>query len=545
MRINQEIVPFPINLKGLQKSDPVVLPVLRKQTENQIRSIYSYAKINFINPEYFSFNIWNLQKLCESEKKPAFLDIQLCRKLYLDYSNFEIDPVFSYKPRKNLQKKPLNEQLPPENISVSEKHENNDSLSINSDSIVISEKSVNEHNSTISCTCVIKEEKISDPPTAEVLNMTESSSDVKISTLTPKITLEKWESVEKHGDALEWLRNSEFLVNLNCEKASEQSKISLLINAISNIDLKTKIIQDLNECEKQDQTLTKLNEIVEKNTRRDCITYRKILKTIKYDSDQTLMELYSQIKRLVQKSMDMDPTKEKSSIEKLAISFFIEKLPKNIKQQLQTADFNDAESLVEKTEKIRSFQKLFLPSDENSSEVNLIRNKNVGKSENQRNGHQRNTQNQNFTRGNNNLNTNSGCFNCGDLNHIARNCPKPRQGRNQRTQNFHRNSNSHYDNRQTSRYQDRNSNYHRNNNQQNFQNNRNSGNFRHNGSNRNDYHQNIVCEYCGMKNHNYTNCRNLAGMIARGKVSPNWEPPRALPVNTEGGRAPVQNPLFK
>ena len=172
--------------------------------------------------------------------------------------------------------------------------------------------------------------------------------------------MEKLVSMEESGDCMDWLTNSIFLINLNAKSAPSGQKVSLILNAITNRNLKAKAIADFGKLAEEEQTLEKLKDIIGKHTVKDQLTYRKLLKGLKYDGNIPMLELYSKIYHLIYHSMGLNPKTDENSINKLTAQWFLEKIPKQIVQQMQDASFDEGESLAIKAEKIRSFQKIFL-----------------------------------------------------------------------------------------------------------------------------------------------------------------------------------------
>ena len=420
-------------------------------------------------------------------------------------------------------------------------------------------------------------------------------------TSSPKLNLQPWSSHEQDGCANEWLKNSIFLVNLNSKGATDATKMSIILNAIKNIDLKSKLITDLESLVDSEQTLEKLKTLVEKNTQKDEVTYRNLLKNLTYDPETPMAELYSKILRLVSKSMSLDMKSDKNSIEKLSISWFLEKIPRTVKAQMQDASFEDGEKIVESAEKIRSFQKLFL-NDENKEINNLKKSENLNTSENSklfenlkstdnqnqgrydnnsyyRNGGLRDNNQRDNNFYDNNFYDNNFCDNnFHDNNYHDNNVYDNNfSDNNYRDNHFYDNSyrdNSYHDknyhDNYRSDYDSRGNNqdfYHNNNQQNNFQQNNyypqnnansynNDQNYHQNYENRynnyqnyNNSRRNCICEYCGKIGHTWLNCYQLKGMISRGKISPNWEPPKPNEPNKNDDKpsdtGKTGNPLFQ
>ena len=180
-----------------------------------------------------------------------------------------------------------------------------------------------------------------------------NSSDEEI-----EMKLAVWQSLEKSGCPADWLRNSLYIIKLNNKELDEKKQVALLLMAIQNQELKSKLI---NECSKlEEATMEKFKNIFNKNTTKDVVTYRRLLKNLRYSADNNMHEFYQKIYRLVQKSMNLDPETDDASITKLAAQEFMEKIPKDISKNMRTVNFADGIKVAEQAEKIRSFNQLYL-----------------------------------------------------------------------------------------------------------------------------------------------------------------------------------------
>ena len=586
---DEELYPLPINLKIFKRTFVAAFYNFTQTDPSKIRSLHSIAKLKFLRPESFQLTNWSLQSFLGDKDFPEFFDRSNVSKFCTDFNNDEFEPILKFsKKAKNLKSEPKAPEKS-KKADQTQKPENFDNIS--TDSSLFEEGSfISEFSeSFINLDKIEKSEPDINPqgpfePKIEIerkkiLNDTEIVISNPIMSTAPKLNLQTWNSLEEDGCANEWLKNSIFLVNLNSKGATDATKMSLILKAIKNNDLKTKLITDLECLVATDQTLDKLKTLVEKNTQKDEVTYRNLLKNLKYDPEVPMAELYSKILRLVSKSMSLDMTTDKNSIEKLAISWFLEKIPRSVKSQMQDASFEDGEKVVESAEKIRSFQKLFLSEDD--KQINTIKKAEMSKtSENSKTSDNQTTKSRdtnNFEHNNRNNRYNN--RNDNNRNHYQNNRNGGQRYNNQRDNNYRDNSrrdygsrdnrynnggnrysnnNQGYNNNSRNNYQ-QNSNYSQNNAQNNRfqQNSQNYGNNRQNSGNNhenNNYHGNyrITCEFCGAVGHTWQDCRTLRGMISRCKVSPNWEPPKAIESNPNGGRASetgqtgqTGNPLFK
>ena len=534
-RKNGRLYPIPVILRKFKADWIIAYHSFKSVKEEKVRSFHSIAKLYYLQGEYFKLDSWGLQKFLSATDFPSFFDKKYCEDFCLN-SKSTVEPILSYSPRNNTStpKSLKKEPAKPEEYSET------DSLSVDSFNPSTAEfatKTIHDTETPTEKTENLKNDIIIDEIKSEPKKMTTPNLTI------PKLQLQTWENLEKDGCCLEWFRNSKFLVNLNAKSASDGSKISLILNAIKNTDLKGKIITDLEELEESEQTLTALETAIEKNTARDAITYRKLLKKLEYNAEEPMAELYSKITRLVQKSMSLDPKTEKTSIEKLSTSWFLEKIPKAIKQQMQTASFTEGSEIVPNAEKIRSFQRLFLSGDA-EKQVNLVQKNDHPKTDEQKTSRKFNPQAPN-TRDSGKRGPK--CYNCQEYGHISRNCPRKDTSERPHHNQEHYSHGNVYDSSQShhNRYY-RNGNNHHDSRRSNW----NQNDWPHQNERKNvqeNTRRNVICDYCGRNGHVWANCYMLQGMIQRGKVSPNWAPPKAIEQRpNQGGRAPNDaNPLFK
>ena len=600
---DEELYPLPINLKIFKRTFVAAFYNFTQTDPSKIRSLHSIAKLKYLKPESFQLTHWSLQSFLGEKDFPAFFDKANVSKFCTQFNHADYEPILKFS-KKSLEKsKDLkSEPKAPEKPKKSEKpqnQENFDNLSTESSVSLFEEQSsfITEFSESVINLDITEkvepdinsqaafQQKI-DIEKKKSSNSTKTEISDSIMSAPPKLNLQTWTSLEQDGCANEWLKNSIFLVNLNAKDATDATKMSLILNAIKNTDLKSKLITDLECLEDKEQTLVKLKSLVEKNTQKDEVTYRNLLKNLKYDPEVPMAELYSKVLRLVSKSMSLDMTTDKNSIEKLAISWFLEKIPRAVKSQMQDASFEDGEKLVESAEKIRSFQKLFLGEDD--KQINAIKKSdtektsgNLKSSDNQtakskdtNNFEHNNRNNRNNNRYDNNRNNYQNNRNGGQRDNTYRdnnyrdnnyrdnsyrdNGRRDYGSRDNRYNNGNRYSNNNhgFNNNSRNNYH-QNSSYSQNSNYRNQHHSQNYGNNRQNNGNNdgnNNYHGNyrITCEFCGAIGHTWQNCRTLKGMISRGKISPNWEPPKAIESNPNGGRASetgqagqTGNPLFQ
>ena len=549
-RFSDEIYPIPVLLRKFKVKQPGAATNFQ-QCQN-LRSIHSYSQLFQKKPDFITLDNWKLQSLCGKPEFPEFLPKEFCIEFCLEQTTLE--PVTKYE----VKPKRITEIRKAETEKITESL---DSIIIESDLESETDPAEGENKSIelISGTNPSTEPKKEPEVKPEPVKMTDNSQKY------PKLQLDKWASTEKDGDCLEWLKNAIFLINLNSVNAPEGCKISHIINAINNAELKTKIINEFETEPSDNQNIEKLTEIITKHTKRDTITYRKALKSLTYDPDMPMAEFYAKIERLVSKSMELDPKTDSVSIKKLSSQWFLEKLPSVIVTQMQDATFDEGEELAAKSEKIRSFQKLFLQD----KELNHLRAQTNSRKNDQKNGHKNDKNDSqshqpgNGHRENKEMNLFSGqqgrkygygpslqCTHCGKTGHIDKDCWQKKQGQagqNKRCNICGKNGHLAKDcwQKNNGQYgQKRGPNRPNNGGYSGFRSNNryyeNNQNTQYNGNNRRNSY---ICEYCGHAGHGYGECRNLKGMIARGKVPQNWAPGNQSNQNN-GGRAP-RNPLFQ
>ena len=188
----------------------------------------------------------------------------------------------------------------------------------------------------------------------------------------PKIKLTEWESIAKHGDPLDWLDVALWIVKINRGKLTDNAIVQKLVGYLTATELKMKIVRELNKLTPEETTIGKFEDIFKANVKRDTITYRNELDKLKYSEDSNMREFYSKISNLISKAMDLDAENDKLSIEKLACDKFISKLPNELKTAMQNNNYENGEAMADMAEKIRSYQRLYLPQ---KTSLNNFQNK--------------------------------------------------------------------------------------------------------------------------------------------------------------------------
>ena len=260
----------------------------------------------------------------------------------------------------------------------------------------------------------------------ENLNKTENISEGK--NLTQIIKMEKdnvkfinWESVEKNGDICDWLKSCRFLVDLNKGSLSDAQIIQKILSAIRCVEIRSKIIDELEQVAAGDGKLEKFSEIFKSITSKDTVTYSKYLKNLRYTPELSMREFYGSIYRLISKSMDLDVNQDKKTLTRLSTAEFIGKIPKRISTQMQNIRLDQGTLAAEEAERIRSFQKLFLDTQDN--EVNQLSTQvshlNLRKPERNNVEFSRNNR---FPRQNSRFASVRKCFNCQSTTHLANAC---------------------------------------------------------------------------------------------------------------------------
>lgn len=545
---DNDIYPIPIVIEEFRKTEPFAYHGLRKIPEEKHHTIYNFSKFVYKSEKIVSFSAWDLQKLCSQRHyKTTFLDKEFCLAFVLDTLELKLEKLKRYEPKTNST------FLSGKSLKITESLTLGDLSDINinqSTKEEKGEKSVTGKTGTTGEPVEKSEnlEKLPDTGENNILieTTTEEKPDIKEfenMSITPKLQLEKWVSLEESGDATEWLKNCCFLVNLNAKNAAVGQKVSLILNAIANQDLRTKAISDFEKLEESEQSLEKLKEIIAKHTVKDQLTYRKMLKSLEYDPNTPMIELYSKIFQLVYQSMGLDPKNDESSVSKLTGQWFIEKLPKSIVTQMQDSSFEDGENLASKAEKVRSFQKIFL-SDKMESNA-LTAQEVQGKK----------TQAETNTLTSKDRKDNRKCFKCQKIGHIAANCREKNDQNLRQPQNNYNNRGGHSrggsfrggnfrgGNSRGGNFRGgnfRGGNFRGGNRNYGYDNNRGNNGYRSNGNQTRTF-----CEYCGTPNHSWEDCNFLARMIQNGKISPNWTPPKAISENPHQGSREPRNPRFE
>ena len=213
-----------------------------------------------------------------------------------------------------------------------------------------------------------------------------------------KLIFPTWDP--KSGDPHDWLSTCLYLISLNKNEYNDSDYIQMLLSAIRCDQIRLKLINELKRENDKDGaviTVDIFKTVFDKNMVKDKISYRESLKKLQYVSTVNFREFYSTIYHLVSKSSELDPTRDKTAIDKLSQQAFLEKLPCKIKQSLITYDAVDGQALADLCERIRAYYRLYLSDEVELNAVNSTNNSNIV------------------------------CFNCSEKGHVKRNCKKPVQ----------------------------------------------------------------------------------------------------------------------
>ena len=532
---NQTLYCLPINLKEFRSVVSINETRLGGKFDHEnCLSSYEIAKINLYNPEIFQkLSLTDLLSVDRS-KYPSYLDKNFVIRFFQDVLKPKLDPFYQLHIKKSGLLPGKNSRCYPEETDRDasfpaqpeftstpriKSSENSQILEINSErkpEIVDSTRNSNLFEPII----------IEDKSEAGDIKIEGKDSVGKIKNseinMSTKFTLDKWSSIIESGDPQDWIRNSIFVLNLHQESAQDSVKISHLLNSIQNVELKSKCIDELSNLNSSERTLEKFKEIFTNHTSNDTTTYRHHLKDLKYDSRKPFHDLFGQIFRLVYKSMNLDPIKDKLSVDKIAVQLFLEKIPNNISSQLQSIELENSEGIeiAKHAERIRSFQRTYL----NEPELNICEKKAENQEINLVRKFENNMRIENYKE----KKLNSGqnlevptCHYCGKRGHIKRNCFKL----NNRDQSFGKDIKCFTCGRSGHKSFDCRSG--------NFNGRRQSGqNWAQNqGQNTNFKNQNyqgqksgMNCFFCDRSGHSWEQCWLKQKLQREGKISPDWRP---------------------
>ena len=353
-------------------------------------TVHFYKKLLEEEPEVAKL-YWNkVEKLEEENKLPQFIDVELCKKFLNRDSVVEkfCNLENSQAPQRTNQERTRSII---EEEREAEREARNREIKI-------------ERETEENITTVEEVEEIDSP-----LKMSDGQMDQKTGNdfnrnETPKIKISEWKDIKTNGDPLDWLRTALFIIRINRGTLTDGAVIQHLLGAITATELRMKIINELAKEKEEEITVNKFEDIFKANVKRDTITYRNDLKKLRYTEDCNMREFYARITNLVSKAMELDENKDKISIMKLACNEFITKIPNDIKQALQTHVFKTGEEMADQAEKIRSYQRLYLPQ---KLDINHIQNNNRGNMGQPRN---------------NGADKSILCFRCGKYGHKAKDC---------------------------------------------------------------------------------------------------------------------------
>ena len=302
---NDIIYNIPVIISGVGK------PTIEKQETSARPS--DYAKLFHLIPEFITFSERNLIQLISNSNFPAYIDKQFCID-FLSKSLFpSLDRFFKYTPRTLERRNSISVSVPRLVTSPSL-----GAISVASNDSISSDDIEGQNNIAAENLSEIEKDNKQEPevePKTEISEVSKDTKNQKSESKTKmgeadknvKILLDKWKSVDQSGCAIDWLRNSTFVIDLKNDALTDKTKISLILGAVENVELKCKLIDEFSKVESGEQTMEKFKSIFEQNTTQDLVTYRRYLKALKYSPDDSMHDLYQRIYRYVYKSMGLEP----------------------------------------------------------------------------------------------------------------------------------------------------------------------------------------------------------------------------------------------
>ena len=187
-----------------------------------------------------------------------------------------------------------------------------------------------------------------------------------------KINIPDYVNFDKSGDALDWLIASSYTIHVDRGSLSDGALVQIYLGAIKNRDLKMKIINELKKIPNSELTVEKFEDLFKANVKHDVITYKSELEQLKYKESVNMKEFYCHITNLIAKAMELNPETDRISIEKLAMSEFIKKIPLDLRSAIQTNNYNSGDELADAAEKIRSFNDYTLERRQKQTILTLL-----------------------------------------------------------------------------------------------------------------------------------------------------------------------------
>lgn len=185
--------------------------------------------------------------------------------------------------------------------------------------------------------------------------------------MSTRIKLPQWDDATQDG--IDWFNGSSFLLNLTPGMYTEQAKIALMLAAIKNNNIRVKLVSELRLIKPEEMNLKRFEDVFKAHNKRDLITYKNQLKNYRYKPEIQFCEMYTELRLLTIRSTGLDEHRDKVSIDRLAMNFFMEKLPLELRAQLVTHEAETGSELVAAAERCRSFSRVYL---QEKAEINAV-----------------------------------------------------------------------------------------------------------------------------------------------------------------------------